>query len=306
MTSTARFRYTAYGLHIGSEIELPHLQPSEEAPNVMMRRVDLGKAVQATVRDGRIVRADADEVLLYYEQVGAFRMRRGRTIEFDPESGLPDETLQSFLTSVCMGVVLHQRNRLVLHGSAVSVHGQAAGFVGEKGMGKSTTAAALQARGHAFITDDLLVVESASPEQTPRVVPSFPQIKLWPDALRAAGLARPDDLPRVHPSAEKRIGRAALMVENAVPLNCLFALRTGDQISMEPLPVQSAFAEMIRHSYLRRLLEPTGTSVRHFRQVNQLLKGVPVVAFARPRDFTQLPAAMDAIERHMDTLHKQA
>jgi ABC-type glutathione transport system ATPase component len=75
--------------------------------------------------------------------VGAFLVRGGREIMIDAVPGVDARTLRLSLLGPALALVLHQRGRFVLHASTVAVAGSAIAFLGEKGWGKSTIAAAL-------------------------------------------------------------------------------------------------------------------------------------------------------------------
>ncbi|TGV75989.1 serine kinase, partial [Mesorhizobium sp. M2D.F.Ca.ET.145.01.1.1] len=95
--------------------------------------------------------------------------------------------------------LLHQRGLLVLHASAIAVTGRGAIFMGDKGAGKSTTASALIRAGHDLLTDDVVALDLANPNQ-PMIVPGFPQIKLAADAAAAISLGQAQVRPQVHPA----------------------------------------------------------------------------------------------------------
>jgi serine kinase of HPr protein (carbohydrate metabolism regulator) len=57
-------------------------------------------------------------------------------------------------------VLLQQRGRLVLHASAVTVDLGVVAFMGGPGWGKSTMAAAMYARGHSIVADDVTAVRA--------------------------------------------------------------------------------------------------------------------------------------------------
>ena len=67
-------------------------------------------------------------------------------------------------------------------------------FAGDSGGGKSTTAAALHARGLDLVTDDLLVLD---PDAAGGVVvyPGFPVLRLWPEAAAAVTLGEGAGVP---------------------------------------------------------------------------------------------------------------
>lgn len=190
---------------------------------------------------------------------------------------------------------MHQRGHLVLHASAVAMGDRVVAFIAEKGHGKSTMAAALHARGYSLVTDDVLVLEE-QPDGPPLVLPSYPQLKLWPDALAQAMQRVPDGLPRVHPAIEKRVARLPNGVDRPLPLAALFALRPGEAIQIRPLRGQEAFLELLLHTYTRVLLEQTRTSARHLQQVGHLARYVPVLALERPPGLDLLPDVVAAVE----------
>ena len=62
------------------------------------------------------------------------------------------------LIGVGMGLLLHRRGLLCLHGAALRINGRTIALLGESGAGKSTTSAALIIRGAIPLSDDLVVL----------------------------------------------------------------------------------------------------------------------------------------------------
>ena len=58
-----------------------------------------------------------------------------------------------------MGILLHQRGRMVLHASAVNINDGAVAFMGHNGAGKSTTTFSFMASGYPLVADDILSLE---------------------------------------------------------------------------------------------------------------------------------------------------
>jgi hypothetical protein len=306
---TALYGYIAYGLTIDSEIAMPELveiQPSLHgdslsAPLERQVSIRLGRVDRTGVEKpvgGPVLWADRQDVCLYYEEVGAYRILRGREIMVDLVPDANERTVRLYLLGPALAILLHQRSLLVVHASAVSVDGRVAVFAGEKGEGKSTLAAAMHSRGHPLVTDDLLPVDLSNPDRL-LVQPGFPQLKLMPEAA-AQLTANPEALPRLHPSFEKRATAAAEnFPRDPLPLARIFILETADQDEIGLIPPQQRFIELVRHSYLAILLGATGESRDHFRQVVTLAQRVPVLRLRRRRSLGALAEHAKLIEAEL-------
>lgn len=108
-------------------------------------------------------------------------LQNGEQIVFAPESEASAEDVPIFILGTVFGILLHQREQIVLHASAVEVNGKAVAFCGASGTGKSTLAAALAQRGYRLITDDICAI--TLPPGGPVVHPDGRQLKLWAQAI---------------------------------------------------------------------------------------------------------------------------
>jgi len=296
--------YSAYGLCIKSPIELPELSASEKA----VARDSLG----ATSDDAVLIELDrialsegggSDRILewarpcdacLHYRGVATFHLINGRSIVVDAHADADPCAIRLFLLGPVMALLLHQRKMLVLHSSAVVVGGKVIGFAGEKGEGKSTLAGAMTAAGYPLFCDDVLAIDLRRPDQI--VARSgFPQLKLMPDSAGQIGLAA-RDLPRVHPDYEKRAARVGgKCAPQSLPVKRIFILQTAEQDAIEPLSPQNRLVELVRHSYLAPLLETTGESADHFRQVVLLANRIEICALKRTRDLSRLRQTVEQV-----------
>ncbi len=100
-----------------------------------------------------------------------------------------------------MGIILHQRGFLVLHGSAVQMDDGAVAFLGRCGDGKSTITAALNNKGYSIISDDVLPVK-LDENNIPLLFPSFPTIKLYNDVIEYLNEDY-RNYDKIHPEIEK-------------------------------------------------------------------------------------------------------
>ena len=159
------YKYFAYGLHIFSEVLLPELR--EDAALNPDVEIKCGK-LDHFIHD---FWATGDEAYHNYPNVCSFMVCHGKVITVDPVPGADDRLIRLYLLGRILGILLHQRGLLVLHGSAVSLDGAAVAFIGGCGSGKSTIAASLIRRKRPIIADDLVVI--STDDGIPIVYPAF-------------------------------------------------------------------------------------------------------------------------------------
>ena len=121
--------------------------------------------------------------LLHITKVGRFFTEGGNKIVLEPAAGALESELRLFTLGTSFGVLCHQRGFLPLHASAVRLDGKAVVIASNSGHGKSTLSAALRARGHSLVGDDVAVVDPKGPF----ILPAYPQHKLAPDVLETLG-----------------------------------------------------------------------------------------------------------------------
>ena len=283
------FSYTAYGLGIHSVLPLPELESKEVAADVVVHLGQVDRSRLEVVDEYYAFWADSKEACHFFKYAGAFLVRGGREIIVDPVPEADEQALRLSLLGPALALILLQRGRLVLHGSAIAVSGSAVAFVGGNGWGKSTIAAALHNRGHHMVTDDVMATDIGS--GCPMVIPSFPQFKLWPQAVTTLENV-PETLPLVLSSSEKRALRVARrFAQTSLHLKRLYVLAKRPTLEIEPLSPRQALAELMRHSYGARFgkqfLQIMGTT-RFFTQCASLANSVQVCRLKRPPSLPEL------------------
>ena len=300
------FSYVAYGLGIQSYLVLPELSLQEVAADVQVRLGAVDQNGLEVVDQDHCFRATGQEACHFFRGVGAFLARRGREVIVDPLPDADERVVRLSILGPAMALILHQRGRLILHASAVGIAGEAVAFLGGPGWGKSTTAAALYARGHDMLTDDVLAIDMESSGYP--VIPSFPQFKLWPESATALG-EQPETLPLLHPELSKRARRVTQRFADApCPIASLYVLAEAPSLHMEPLQPQEALHVLMRHWYGARFgagLLRTSDMAAHFRQCANLVHRVRVCRLARPSCLAALPELARFVEadlRHSGAL----
>lgn len=288
----------AYGLRIQSE--LPLLQPvlDSERPDIVVRFGSLHQ-VAAEFDHG-------NQILIDLPLRVKLLIRNGCEVVIDAPSETDRVALRAYVLGTAMAFVLRQRGLMVLHASCVAREDADSGsgaiaFLGGSGWGKSTLASAFHQQGYRLITDDVMALRLDS--ATAQVVPSYPEVKLLPDAMMAVG-AQTDAMPMLHSLSHKQIQcLETRFAQTPVPLKHLFVLRAGDFNQIQPLSPTQAFPELIQHSRATKMLCDQTYRVQHFHQCSRLAKEIPMAYLQRPRSLEQLPQLIAFIEAHLKTLH---
>lgn len=291
--------YTAYGLGIDSVLALPELIPGADKIDLTIKYGDVSHQLPKVEQKLQYWRSGS-ETGLYWQELGTFLMQSGKEIIIKPIPGINKQDLHPALLGACMAVALHQRGYLILHASAVRIDGRAIAFIGNKGWGKSTMARAFINRGYQFVTDDVLAVDLTGDK--PIVYPSFPQLKLCPDAIEAMG-EDPKALPPVTSQAVKRKYQLSqdFNVE-PVPLQSIYLLGKAAELSIAKIAAGDSILPLLAHSYGARFgkeLLDLGEA-EHFLQCSKLANKVGIYTLKRPANLSLLEQIIDRVEQHLE------
>ncbi len=304
-----RYLYTAFGLHIASDIPFAKENGDGRDVDVLIRVESLPKKwlADARAKDG-YVEIDGADIWFVWEDLGVMKIHAGRDIILDPIPDAQDSLVNQAIQSAGLGLLLYQRNTLTLHASAVEVNGGVVAFVGYKGAGKSTTAASLLAHGHALVTDDLLALNFVAETNEICAFPGIPQLRLWPESVAASLGENPELLPRNSSLSTKRLRDVNdTFTRRALPLQAIYVLDFHEdpedhQVQITPVSPRDACVELVRHSFALHYLGNQGASVKHLAQSRLLTRNVPIRLLKRPRALQALPGMVNAILDDMEKL----
>ena len=293
--------YSTYGLVLHSDVPLPELFPEggTKAPDAIVQIGTVGRYPPEGSSTRGCFLATEEEAYFHWAEYGTYLVRNGTTILVEPSGQAEERMLRLVILGVAMGVLLHQRGILTLHASAVRIHGEVVAFVANKKGGKSTTAAALHALGHAVVADDIVAVDTTCQQSS--VIPGFPQLKIWPDVAEALG--KPvEEMARLHP----KLNKLAHVTDYdfpllPLPLKRIYILRQDSLRSSERVETQSIFLELMRHSYAVRFLGSVGATPSHFQRIMKVANHVPVSVLNRPALLGELPDLARWIEQQAMT-----
>jgi len=294
------YKYCAYDLTLRSGIPLPELEVlAEGIPEVDIELGQIDWRPFTTSPNGSCFDVKGPDTFLFWDTLGTFQVTEGKKIRIDRFPSASDALLRLPLLGAVLATLLDQRGLLVLHASAVEFDGRSIVFIGNKGDGKSTTAAALYARGHRFIADDIVAIRTEL-DGSHTVLPGSPQFKLTSEAVLPTLREDPHGLPMIATGADKRTRRlTGNFARRPVPLGGLCSLSFGDELRIEKLTVQRSILNLIAYTYVARFgsqfIHGEMAEI-HLQKCVALLKQTSMYDMTRPRNFGMLPALTEMLE----------
>jgi predicted kinase len=293
--------YRVAGLTVASEFALPGLiaAPAADASQVTIRRGEAPKALPHPQATGPIWQIAGRQFLLRIPGIARFLIEPPGEILVSPESERNTADIPIFLVGTVFGILLHLRDQVVLHASAVRVGDRAVLFCGAAGAGKSTLAAALGQRGHLLVTDDFCAI-ATNGSGAPTIYPDGRQLKLWAQAIDHLGI---DTLrgQRVRESLEKFYVEPAQAFSEPLVVGAVYALleaRAPRPPNIDKANVVDATLLLRRHAYRPLLVSTLGQQDSYFRAASMIAANAGVFYLARPLDFGAMTDVVTRLEGH--------
>ena len=223
----------------------------------------------------------------------------GFAVQAMPVPDVPLSTVEHLYLNQVLPLAMSMQGALVLHGSAVEVGAGCVAFIGESGRGKSTLAASFGLNRHRCLTDDGLLLDVAN--ESYRVLPSHPSIRLWSDSeqsLLPAGIV--SQPPPIYTSKGRFLASAELIFSDVpLPLTAIYFLGDGsaDSVAIAEVSQRDALMELAKNSFL--LETQTQDHLRpYFHKLADLANQEFFYRLDYPRRYAYLPRVRQAVVEH--------
>ena len=295
--------YKAFGLIFQSDIEIPEfISTGETKAEVSIITGKVPDKISSPTSLGVLFQGTADEFLLQIPRSGSIYISHGNRIVIEKLPDASCDDIRVFLLSSGMGALLHQRNLLPMHASAVEINGMVALLMGNSGTGKSTLAAALAKKGARILADDISLIRHEN--NKPIIVPAFPQIKLWEDSLKQLK-DNPDNLKKVRAELGKywkTITERFQDQPKTVNLAFLLSPVNKNEFSIDPLTGIEKFNVLKNNTYKFRFIHGSGLEKNHFGSISLLANGVASYKIERPSGGFELEKLVDLLLEQINAL----
>jgi len=296
----SNYYYGAYGLRIGSAIQLPLLKEIQTAtvdltiklgPILEMPPLAPTKIHRAGL-DARFAQVD-DRLWLDWSPIASFMAVNGKELIVDTNH-TDEKILSLFTLSEALGLILFQKGYFLLHGSAIQLNNKGIVFIGEPGAGKSTTVAAFAQKGVSIISDDMVCIR-INEMGKPSLIPAFPQIKVWDKSVE--GLQLPKNNLNVLRTGSTKFSwhESVSFEEEAVPLEQVYILNPPkeDETEISQLTTSKRPVALLSHFPLPDLLLSGEQLKDHFKKSVAIAQTTPIFSMSRPADFAKLYKFVD-------------
>lgn len=234
--------------------------------------------------------------LLRFPELADFLVS-GSTITCHPHPGCHEDTLRHLVLDQVIPRVWAHYGHLVLHASAVQLaDGRVIAFLGESGWGKSTLAAALQARGSRLLSDDSISLRGSG--EGVRLIPSYTGLRLNEDSITTLGMEEQGWTTVSHYADKRR--QVPVTDEGYEPLwlDTLYIMAEpgkAQALSIKVLAGAELIATLIKRSFLLDIND-RHCATRQMREAGAVLRVMPnIFSLDYPRDYQQLPNLCDVL-----------
>lgn len=311
--------YKVYGLRVDAGVVLPGLLREQGSASAEVRiHLDAWPGEVAHMRgatpfyvNGERTSSGAPTLVVDAAPNGShYRLRYADGFEFAIDgagtqvwsrwpSALTEADALTYLLNPVLGFVLRLRGVTALHASAIVIDDEAVVLVGPWGAGKSTTAAALAARGCPVLADDIVALGDYTGRLT--AYPAYAHLRLWPES-GALLFGSSDALPPLTPTWDKR--RLDLdqpgyrMQTEPTPLRAVYVLasRTDgpDAPRTEIMDRSSALLSLVTNVYSAAI--PLAAARSHdLTLLGELVRQIPVRRILPHADPSRLGELCDTL-----------
>lgn len=317
------YEYTAYGLSLRSDAELPGLRQANgiaasrpislsintkpewvrDASQLSFEVIHSLPAAPECADPAFLVRsfgAGRFFELYYSDGTDFFVDEAGERVWGNCPEPLTIEDLSTYLLGPVMGFVLRRRGVTPLHAGAVRFGDISVVIAGPAAAGKSTTAAALALQGAPVLCEDITAL--LEDEGRFYAQPGYPRVCLWPDAVEKL-LGSKDALPDLTPTWDKKYlglddGKAKFE-SHRMPLGAIYLLgaRADEETAprMEEISAREALLELVSNTYMNRLLTREQRAAE-FELLSRLVNHVPCKRLIPHRDAARIGRLCELIE----------
>ncbi|WP_232242544.1 aldolase [Paenibacillus sp. GSMTC-2017] len=260
-------------------------------PELTVTIRDLSTKWQELEPISEYVAIDSDTVYIRVPDTAIFAMYKGENIFISAFPNASIDKIRLYVLGTCMGIILMQKHILPLHGSAISINGNAYAVVGHSGAGKTTTSSYLIEQGYQLLSDDLIAV-TFDENNTPLIMPAYPQQKIWQQTIDMLGMDAAGLKPLFDRETKFAVPVPGSFCNKPLPLAGIFELvkTDNDAPSISPIQGLERFHTLLQHTFRGFLIKRLGLLDWHFGTLARFANHIEMNRLYRPQSGDSLNA----------------
>jgi hypothetical protein len=293
-------RYLICGLTFSFPWKIAMFSESSEAPDVYVK---VGQAIPPEKKHvkfkGPYCQAAPNHVFFYIKDIACFSVCNGTEITVEILGEQKVEALNAFLLSSCLGVLLTQRNRLVLHAAVLEKNRRTVAFSGGPGSGKSTLSGLLLKSGARMLSDNIAAILMEE-ETGATVFPSFPFIHLWESAMEKLALSNHNSR-KLRPELNKySLSFEDQFIPQPLPLHtlCILSPWNRSEFRCEDIHGLERITHLSQASFRLKITRGMEMDRQHFKHISELSRSIELVKLFYPQDWN----LNDELVEHVNTM----
>lgn len=298
--------YKLYGLNIKSDFYLSELSHSEfnNLSNIDVNIINgtCPKTIEDIKVSNYYYTVSNNEAMFSPDDCGKYYISNGNTIIIEPIENPNYEHLKAYLLSRSFAILLFQRNKVALHGSAILFDDKVYAFCGRSGAGKSSLSAALTIEGYKMLSDDLSVLEFDN-NNKPLVHSGFAQHKLCADTMEYFNISS-DSLTKVDHHVNKfGIPTDNYFINESYPLSIIIEItvdyknENNNVVTINELTGQEKLQAIFRNTFKPEMMTDIGLNPHYLKQCLNTAKNIKVFKLTRPRGIFTLKEQIALIKK---------
>lgn len=231
---------------------------------------------------GVLWQAAPERFLLAMPGIARYLVEAGLSITIEQEPNINRTLVEYYLRMAPLAALLYQRGLVAFHAAAVADNKGVILLAGDSWTGKSTLLTALLQRGWTMLTDDLAAVTI---DELGRVVvlPTYPEIALWPDTLKKLGI-NADTLPLCDANRHK-LAMPQQIAAHPLPLRAIYWLnvQSKSSVEVEKLAQNLCYRAVGMFLYNSQIADTLMDRLSYLRCASVIAQSIPIYELFRPR-----------------------
>jgi hypothetical protein len=306
---TTTFYYIAYNLTIETPFSIRELVSiAPQKTDILIKELSIVDFLpvftnQESYFDGEMIfQSNATELLITVKGIGKYHIKNAQTIHIEREKDISNDDIVLYLLGTGLACLNMMRGVFALHGSAIHTENGSVIFMGDSGVGKSTTVAKMMEKGYKLQADDVSFI-AFDAQNKPWVYPAYPQLKLWDKSVEKLGINK-DNLEFVSPLWQKfRVASHHNFETKASPLLAIYELKPSEQsfIEIKPLIKFEKIKILLENTYRNYTIQVLSLERAHFEFCAKLAGNSIIKCAIRPKNAFLIDELTDLLESDFKT-----